>query len=165
MSTEIPQFYQRYLDQIKDGSVVENLMRSGDALSNLIQELSEEQGLYRYEEGKWTIKELVQHVIDAERIFCFRALTFARKDKVELAGFDENSYADQSFANERKLSSLLNEFHILRASSIDLFGSFNSEAMRGMGVASGFDWTVENIGYVISGHCLHHVQILKERYL
>lgn len=158
-------FYQTYLSKIREGSVIENLMGSGDLFSDLVKEIPEENGLHKYQEDKWTIKELIQHLIDAERVFCYRALCFARNDKTELPGFDEQLYTPESFANERKLTSLINEFHILRASSIDLFGSFNNEVMRRTGIASNLTWSVETLGYVISGHCLHHADILKERYL
>lgn len=161
----VPEYYKGYVNQIKEGSVVDNLMSSGDAFSELIQTIPEDSGAYAYQEGKWTIKELVQHVNDAERVFAYRALRFARNDKTELAGFDQDLYTPESRANDRRLNSLLNEFHILRASSIDLFSNLNNECLARTGVASGGEFSVEAIGYIISGHCLHHLTIIKEKYL
>jgi hypothetical protein len=158
-------FYHGYLQKIRSGSVVENLMESGDKLSDLVQTVSEEKSMYRYAEDKWTIKEMIQHLNDAERIFTYRALRFSRNDSQDLLGFEEAEYAANSFANDRKITGLLNEFHILRASSIDLFSNFNNHVLNRRGTANGSEFTVEMIGYIISGHCLHHIDILKERYL
>ena len=164
-SASVHEFYQGYLDKVKNGTVVENLIESGDKLSDLVLTISEEQSMHAYDQGKWTIKELVQHMNDCERVFSYRALTFARNDHHDLPGFDENTYAAESFANERKMSAILNEFHIVRAGSIDLFSSFTSRVMDRKGTANGTEFSVELLGYIISGHTLHHLEILKERYL
>ncbi len=165
MNIQVPEFYQGYINKLSDGSVVENLIQTGDHLSELAQSISDEQAESAYAEGKWTIKEVLQHLNDAERVFCYRALRFARNDSTELSGFDQDAYVPQSRANERKLGAILNEFHILRASSIDLFANLNMQEMRRSGKASGGEFTVESIGYIISGHTKHHADIIKERYL
>ena len=161
---DAPEFYHGYLSKIYDGSVVDNLVESGDKLSDWVQSISEEKGSFAYDEGKWTIKEVLQHINDSERIFAYRALRFARNDTTELSGFDQDLYALESGANKRSMASILNEFHILRASSIDLFANLNSALTR-KGIANGGELTVESIGYIISGHTLHHISILKDRYL
>ena len=119
----------------------------------------------RYEEGKWSIKEVVQHVIDAERIFCYRALCFARKETRELPGFDENLYANASKAEKRNKEDLIDELAIVQKSSVALFESFDEEQLSFSGIANGKSVYVEGIGYIIIGHTLHHKKILLERYL
>ena len=160
-----PDFYQPYVDRISDGSVIDNLMDSGDKFSISIQSISEDMGKYRYAADKWTIKEVLQHINDAERVFCYRSLCFVRGDRSELPGFDQNTYVRESRANDRKLAALLNEFHIIRASSIDLFTQLTSKQYKCTGIANGGEFTVEAIGLIISGHCLHHLKIIREKYL
>lgn len=160
-----PEFYQTYVSKITNGTVVENLMNSGDQLSALIQTIPENMGEHRYAEDKWTIKEVLQHLNDAERVFCYRALRFSRNDRSELLGFDQDAYVPESRANERKLAAILNEFHILRAASIDLFAQMSDVQLKRTGIASGGEFSVEAIGYIITGHGLHHLAILQERYL
>ncbi len=160
-----PKFYHGYLGRIQNGTALQNLMESGDELSDLVSTIPEEKGSFAYAEGKWTVKEVLQHLNDAERIFCYRALRFARNDQTELAGFDQDAYVPESRANDRKLSSILNEFHILRAATIDLFANFDQVQMKRMGRTTAGEFSVEAIGYIMSGHCLHHLHILEERYL
>lgn len=165
ISAQVPAFYQGYINKLNEGSVVDNLIQTGDYLSELVQTISEDAAGTAYDEGKWTIKEVLQHLNDSERVFCFRALTFARNDKSELPGFDQDTYVPMSRANDRKIGAILNEFHILRASSIDLFANLNMQEMRRFGNANGAEFSVESIGYIISGHTKHHADIIKERYL
>ena len=162
---EAPEFYHGYLNQLEEGSVLENLMVTGDNLSAFIQTIPENLGEHRYAADKWSIKEVLQHINDAERVFAYRVLRFARNDQSELLGFDQNAYVPESRANERKLASILNEFHILRAASIDLFSQLEETELNRVGVASGGEFTVRAIGYIISGHCKHHQTILNDRYL
>jgi hypothetical protein len=134
-------------------------------LSTLLGSLPETQWNHAYAPGKWTIKELVQHIIDAERIFTYRALTIARQDPIQLPGFDENQYAAVSMASGRPGTSLLNELLAVGASTKYLFESFNTQHLEATGVANGRPISVNAIGYIICGHALHHTRILQERYL
>jgi hypothetical protein len=127
--------------------------------------LPEEKLNYRYAEGKWTIKEILAHLIDDERIYTYRALRFARNDMTELPGFDQNAYAPQSGANERTMDDLLEEFAAVRRSTIALFNSFDDRVWTRTGVGSGNVMSVRAAAYHIAGHELRHVNTIKERYL
>jgi hypothetical protein len=119
---------------------------------------------YQYAAGKWTIKEMVQHIIDAERIFAYRALCIARGDKTSLPGFDENSYAEASGANNRNPVHLLDELKTAQLSTSQLFKSFDENQLQCSGIANGNSIYVEAIGFIAVGHTRHHLKILKERY-
>ena len=121
--------------------------------------------LYRYAEGKWTIKEVLVHIIDDERIYAYRALRFARNDKTELPGFDQDPYAFYSNANVRSIESIIEEYEAVRMSTITLFNGFSDDVMLRSGVANNNEVTVRALGYHIAGHELHHLNILKNRYL
>ena len=118
-----------------------------------------------YFPGKWTTNELLQHVIDTERIMAYRALTFARKDLIDLPGFNEDAYVLQSHANERSISELIEELVSIRISSYFLFKSFVKGDLNIVGRASGLDFSVKSFGFIIIGHAKHHFNIIKERYL
>lgn len=120
---------------------------------------------YRYAEGKWTIKDIIQHVIDAERIFAYRALRIARGDKTALPGFEENDYANAAQADRRHLQELLTELSMVRQSTIFLFKSFLENELLHKGTASGYSVSVRALGFLIIGHQNHHIKIFKERYL
>jgi len=120
---------------------------------------------YSYADGKWTVKELVQHMIDTERVFAYRALRFARKDHTNLPGFDQDEFNTTANANSRDFLEMLEEFTLIRKSSISLFKSFDQEMLKTMGTASDSPMSVRAAGYIISGHALHHLNVLKEKYL
>ena len=120
---------------------------------------------YRYDKGKWTIKEVIQHLMDAERIFAYRALRIARQDQTPLPGFEQNDYVQPSQANERSLDDLINEFKAIRASTVALFNSFTDKMLLAKGTASNSPVSVRAIGFIIMGHEIHHCQVIKERYL
>lgn len=120
---------------------------------------------YRYAEGKWTIKEIIQHIIDTERIFAYRALRISRNDLTPLPGFDENIFAENTSANSRTIQDLLTEFSAVRQSNLLLFKSFSDEQFKRMGTASENPISVRAIGFILIGHQKHHQKIFKERYL
>jgi uncharacterized damage-inducible protein DinB len=120
---------------------------------------------FRYAEGKWTIKEIIQHLIDAEHVFSYRALRISRNDKTPLPGFNENDYVDNTNANARSIQGLLTEFSALRQSTLLLFKSFSEEQLKRMGIASNADVSVRAIGFIIIGHQKHHQKVFQERYL
>jgi len=130
-----------------------------------MKSIPEDKLYYRYDEGKWTIKEILVHIIDDERIYAYRALRFARKDSTELAGFDQENYAVNSGANKRSIESILHEFETVRKATISLFESFTDEALTSSGIANGNKVSVRALGYHIAGHEKHHVNIIRERYL
>ncbi|MEQ8904567.1 DinB family protein [Ekhidna sp.] len=161
---KVPEFYQGYVLSLGEGELVPLLLKTGDDFIEFGRKLTEAQGLYRYEEGKWSIKEVIQHVIDAERVFTYRAMRFARNDKTELHGFEQNDYVPESYADKRTIHSLMTEFTNLRASTVDLFTSFSEDIRQRRGVSNKVEMSVEALGYIISGHVNHHLNIIYERY-
>ena len=158
-------YYKHYISALGNVDLFEILNISSEELLELIKDLSEEKLVFRYEEGKWTIKELLQHLIDTERIMSYRALRFSRNDATELQGFDENWYVENSNGNDRNSNDLVEEFTCTRRASISLFKSFTDEMMLLSGTANGSDMTVRALGFIIAGHQMHHLKIIKERYL
>lgn len=161
----IPPHFRRYVEHVKDVEVLDALSDSGRILQELIKNIPEVKGDYRYEPGKWSIKELLCHLMDAERIFAYRALRFARNDKTPLPGFEENDYAPQANAHSRSLVQLGGEMERLRASTIDLFRSFTPEMLQRTGTSNNTELSALSLGYIIAGHDLHHRKIMLERYL
>ena len=165
-ASEFAEFYQPYIDILpQDGSgLIEQLESSLALAQDALRDLSEDNGNYRYAEGKWSIKELVQHLIDSERVFAYRALRFARNDQKILPGFDENHYAETSRADERTLSGLVKEFSFLRRANILMFESFDESALARKGSVDGNALSVRALGFICCGHLLHHLKVLEERY-
>ena len=161
---EIPSFYHRYVNPLKGYDLIQVLGQTHQKTQNLFRDIEEANGDYSYSSGKWSVKEVICHMLDAERVFCFRALTFARGDKTELPGFDENTYAPEANAGARTVAELAKEAARLRATTIDLFRSFSEEMLTRAGIANTGDFTVRGIGYIIAGHELHHLNVLQERY-
>ena len=164
---EFAPYQQPYLDAVenKDKGIIENLEDSLEKLLQLLKNLPKEKQLYNYAEDKWTIKELIQHIIDCERVFAYRTLCFARKDKTHLPGFEQDDYMANYDSNSRIFEDLINEFVFVRNSTILMFKSFDAEILKSLGIASGYSQSVRALGYIIAGHQLHHTNIIKERYL
>jgi uncharacterized damage-inducible protein DinB len=162
---EYAPFYKNYIKSLGAVNLFEILNSSKEDLLNTLQSISKEKQVYTYETGKWSIKELVQHIVDAERVMCYRALRFSRNDATDLPGFDENWYVAYSNGNERDFNDLLTEFKHTRDSSISLFKSFTDEMFTLTGSIDGSDMSVRALGFIIAGHQLHHLKIIKEKYL
>jgi uncharacterized damage-inducible protein DinB len=146
-------------------SIIESLIDSQNNFESLLRNLPKEKQSFAYAEGKWTMKELIQHIIDTERIFCYRALCFARNDKTSLPGFDQDTFVDNANSNDRDYNDLLDEMAVLRKSTIQLYKSFSDESLLRIGVASENKMSVRALGYLFSGHQVHHLNVVKERYL
>jgi len=165
-SNEYAPFYAGYVAKASETEdIMAELANQPAALNELLGNLTEEKALHRYAEGKWSIKELIAHMSDAERIFGYRALRFARNDKTPLASFDENTYAVISKADNRSLENLLEEFRLLREANLVLFRTFSEEEHIRSGIASEAEMSVRALIYVMAGHVAHHVSIIHERYL
>ena len=164
-STEYAHYYERYIGLVPDGDILSFLRQQRGVYATLLGGLSEAQGNHRYAPGKWCIKELVCHVADAERVFSYRALHFARGDQAPLPSFDESQWAPYSGAAERTLRSMAEEFDAVRGASLALIGSFTPEQLVRHGIASGMDVSVRALAWKIGGHAEHHLNILRERYL
>jgi len=130
-----------------------------------VAHLSEAQLNYRYAPGKWTIKEVLGHIIDTERIMAYRSLRFARRDTIELAGFDQDLYVENAFTQKRDIADIVNEYSAVRRSSIELFRSFDEETLTLAGIANQKRLTVRALGYTIADHEAHHWQVIRERYV
>lgn len=163
--SRVPEFYHHYISLVGDRELKNAFLIYQPDFISLLESIPEEKWNFRYAEGKWTIKEMIQHIIDAERIFCYRALCFARKEQTPLPGFDENNYAAVSKADKRTKESLISEFRTVQKSSAQLFDSFDEEQLESSGIANGKPNYVRAIGYIIIGHMLNHRNVLLERYL
>jgi len=164
-SSEYAPFYAGYVSQVPEGDVLDLLARQIDDTTALIGGLSEAQAGHRYAPGKWSIKEIVGHVADAERVFSYRALRIGRNDQTPLPSFDENAWMPYGNFDAQPLANLLSELRAVRQSTLALYRSFTPEAVVRRGVASQKEISVRAIIYVTAGHERHHVGILRDRYL
>lgn len=165
---EYPPYSAIYMELLKDdGLILQHLKDNFLKIKDFIYGLPEEKLYYRYAEGKWSIKEILVHIIDDERIFAYKALRFGRFDKTELNGFEQDDYAFYSDANERSLGNIFEEYEAVRNSTIALFNGFPEEAFMRSGASVGNinPRTVRALAYHIAGHELRHIKIIKERYL
>jgi uncharacterized damage-inducible protein DinB len=165
LNTEYSAFYSTYINALGNLSLMEGLEQGLNQMVTFISNIPSEKLEYRYTEGKWTIKDLLLHLIDAERIFVYRALRIGRADKTPLAGFEENGYVINANANSRSVESLLKEFELVRKSTLELFQNFSDEQLAFLGTSSDAIISVRAIGFIISGHQNHHLKIIQERYL
>ncbi len=163
--TDFQKYIQRYLDLIPSENWLDELKKSGEKTVSLFSFLTEEQSKFAYAEGKWTLKEVLLHLSDTERIFQYRILAIARGEEKDLPGFDEELYAQNSFANKRSLDSLLQEYQLVRQSSQILLETMNFSALNNIGTANGNQFSAETIGKLIVGHNIHHLNVVDERYL
>jgi uncharacterized damage-inducible protein DinB len=161
----VPHFYKNYVKQVEESDLLQALRISGHRALELVHSIPKDKIDFRYAPAKWTIRELLCHMIDAERIFTYRALRFARNDKTPLAGFEENDYAPQANASGRSLERITAEMAHLRSSTIDLFEGFTPEMLTRKGTSNNNELSVVALGFIIAGHETHHCHILKERYL
>lgn len=151
--------------QVTESDLGEAFLNQSGMASRFLSSISEHTSMHAYAEGKWTIKELLQHIIDAERIFNYRALCIARKETNSLPAFDENAYAENSHANARNWQDLVDEFIHLRKSTEDLYASFNAETLWHKGMANQKIISVLSLGFITVGHFAHHKKVIEERYL
>lgn len=161
----VPPFYRKYVEHVKDLDVIEAMRLSSKLTLDLVRAIPEEKGEFRYQPEKWSIKELLCHMMDAERIFAYRALTFARNDKTPLPGFEENDYAPEANAQGRTVQQIADEMERLRLTNIDLFSSFTSAMLKRTGTANKTEVSVLSLGYILAGHESHHRTVLQERYI
>ena len=158
-------YFERYSSLVVETDLTTAFENQTKTFDTFFASISEEKADYAYAIGKWTLKEMLQHMIDTERIFSFRALAIARKETATLPGFDENTYAANSLANRRTWAELVNEMRIVRQSTRLLFNSFTEVMLAHTGNFSSASATPNTIGYIILGHFHHHVNIANDRYL
>ena len=162
---EYAEFYADYISLVQETDIIAALLNQTNDLQNLFAEIPEEKGDYRYAEGKWSIRELLGHIIDGERVFSYRALRISRGDQTPLAGFEENFYVTNSNFSNLRLTDALDEFTLLRQSNVLLFVNLTDEMWSKTGTASAATISVRALAYISVGHIRHHVNILRERYL
>ena len=163
--SEYFEYYDTYIRRVPDRDVLSVLQENLEATLALLGTVPVELEEYRYTPGKWSIREVIGHVIDAERVFAYRALHFARRDPAGLPSMDEGEYARASNAGRRPLQDLADEFEAVRRSSILLFRGLDEEMFVLRGTASGYEFSVRSLPYIIAGHEIHHRSVLVERYL
>ncbi|HLM61850.1 MAG TPA: DinB family protein [Pyrinomonadaceae bacterium] len=163
--TEYAEFYANYVALANEGDVISALQNQTDDLRELLANVSGEKANFRYAAGKWSIKELFGHIIDAERVFSYRVLRISRGDETPLAGFEENSYVADSNFNNTNLADLIEEFSLLRAANVLMFKNLTEEQWVRRGTASDTTISVRALAFIMVGHVRHHANILRERYL
>jgi uncharacterized damage-inducible protein DinB len=164
-ATEHAPFYGGYVAAVPESDVVSVLRDSGRDIVAALSAIPESHGGHRYAAGKWSIREVVGHLIDAERIFAYRALRLARADATPLPGFEENDYVRAAGSDARTLSDLVDELRAVREATVRLFASLPDEAWSRRGVVNGREISVRALAFITAGHARHHLGVLRERYL
>lgn len=160
-----PEAYQTYIDLVKSSGLKKALTTSMKRFYKLAKKLRQRHAGFRYAEDKWSIRQMMQHIIDAERVFVYRALCFSRNDRTELPGFDENLWAENTHNSDRSISELLEELLLVRQSTLAFFNALTAAELDQNGIANGKQINVRALGYVCAGHLVHHQNILQNRYL
>ena len=164
-STEHAPYYERYTSLVPEGDIVSILTRQMEETLQLLRGIDETRAGYRYAPDKWSIKQLLGHLIDGERIFGYRALRFARNDQTPLSGFEQDDFVRGGNFDDRNFADLVAEFESVRQSTIHLFQPLSDEAWLRRGTANDDEVSVRALAFIMAGHVMHHVQILKSRYL
>ncbi len=163
--TDYAEYYQKYIDLIEGDDIISILSSLNKESSDVLNSFSQSKGNYTYAQGKWTVKEVVGHMMDTDRIFAYRALAIARGEKQPLPSFDQDEYVRNGKFNLRELSDLTYEYRLLRESNILLFKGFDQSVYSNRGIAAGNEVTVLALMWMIAGHQKHHLKILSEKYL
>ena len=163
--TEYAPDYQGYVDRVSETEILPVLRAQMDDLDALLGRVTADQETYRYAEGKWSIREIIGHLIDGERVFGYRAFCIARGEKQNLPGFDQNDYMLTSPYNSIELEDLLSELRLIRLGNLAMFRTFDEEAWNRLGTANENQVTVRALAFIMAGHVRHHMNVLRERYL
>ena len=163
--TEYANYYSKYVSLVADGDIVGTLEKQLQNTSSFLRGLSAEQADYRYAPDKWSIKEVLGHIIDTERIFAYRVLRFARNDQTELSGFEQDGYIPAGNFGRREWSDLIDEFEAVRRANLYLLRNLDDHAWQRKGTASQNPVTVRALAYIMAGHELHHLNVIKTKYL
>ncbi|WP_025740220.1 DinB family protein [Aquimarina pacifica] len=162
---EYNSYYATYIAKAQTSDIIEGLQESKKEFVDFVNTIPIEKGTYAYEKGKWTISEVLQHIIDTERIFGYRALRFARNDKTSLMGFEQDEFVPYSNSDVYDKEVLIEDFEAVRNSTVSLFKGFTDIMLLRIGEASGSPMSARAVGYIIPGHQKHHLEVIKERYL
>ena len=164
-TNEFDPYYNTYISLIEGDNVLPVLDSQPDEIREVIAQVPEEKGTFAYADSKWTIKEVLSHLIDGERMFAYRILRISRGDETPIEGFEQEGYIENSNANNRSFASLLDEFDLQRSSNMLMLTNLSDEGARRMGTASGLAISARALAYIMAGHVQHHLRILNERYL
>jgi len=162
---EYDPYYERYISLVENDDIIDTLAAQPTTLQDLITSMPEEKGSFAYAEGKWSIKELLGHLIDGERMFAYRLFRISRGDETPIEGFEQDGYIENAHSNGRSFSDLLEEFSLLRRANMILFNNLTDDDWARVGTANNVQISVRALAYVMAGHIEHHLSILKERYL
>lgn len=164
-SNESAAYYFRYIDQVSGEDALEALQSQYFTTLNFLKSIPDDKWSYRYQADKWSIKEVIGHLMDAERVFAYRALRVGRQDKTPLPGFDQDLYVPSSGHHERTALSLIEEYKTVREATYSLFENLSEEALLEIGEASGSPISCRALAWIVLGHEVHHIKVLTERYL
>ncbi len=162
---ENSRYYDGYIAQVQGNDFIQALAGQHSMTQELLKSIPAGKEGFAYAEGKWTLKQVVLHIIDCERVFQYRSLSIARSDQTHLPGFDENIWADNDNSASRNLADIAQEFKNVRQASLDMYRSFSPEVLLRTGMANGHPVSVRATGFIMAGHELHHLQVIRERYL
>jgi len=164
-TSEYDPYYQGYVSLVPEEDIIPALESQMDELSRLFEKVPDERGTFSYADGKWTLKEVLSHLIDGERMFAYRAFRIARGDQTPIEGFEQDGYIENSHANRRPIAELIEEFALLREANLILFQNLDDADWIRTGKANNVEISVRSLAWIMVGHVRHHVAILKERYL
>jgi hypothetical protein len=163
-ATEFDPYYQRYIDLVPEDDIATALAEQGKKTASLLRLITDEKASFRYAPGKWSVKQVIGHFTDAERIFAYRALAIARGEAKSLPGFDENSYAEAGDFDRRSIRDIADEYESARRSTIALFRGLSDEAWKRKGVANDVPVSVRSLAFITLGHERHHLKVLRDKY-
>lgn len=164
-ANEYAEYYGRYVTRVPDGNILDIIERQIDESGRFLGAITEKKASYRYAPGKWSVKQVVGHVIDIERLFQYRGLVFARNDRTPLPSMEQDEWASHANFDDRTFADLTAEYRITRQSGLTLFRSFNDDISLRRGIANNVEFTVRSIPYILAGHDIHHLTVIRERYL
>lgn len=165
LKNDYAEYYHKYVSELQDDKILEILEKQLNENLELFRSISEEKANYRYAEGKWSIKELLGHMIDTERIFAYRALCLARGEKQSLPGMEQDDYVKEAEFDKQQFTNMVKEYELVRKSNLQMFKTFSEKELNRRGVASNNVVTVLAILFIIAGHERHHIKVLKDKYL
>lgn len=162
---DAPAYTHFFMNLVQEEDLIEALRKTHQQTLEFIASIPTEKEDYKYEENKWTIKQVFAHIIDCERVYSYRAFRFSRFDATELASFDQNKYADHILSSSKSLKEMLAEYNHIRQATIALFSDMTNEMLDFKGKANNVDFTARGLGFMAVGHNLHHCNVIREKYL
>ena len=161
---EYDPYYQKYVSLVPEEDIIPALESQIDELSGLFEDVPEEKGTFAYADGKWTVKEVLSHLIDGERMFAYRVFRIARGDRTPIEGFEQDGYIENSHANRRPIAELIEEFTLLREANLIFFQNLEDDDWKRVGIANNVEISVRSLAWIMAGHIRHHTTILQDRY-